>query len=359
MSEPRFNPTMLQLARAGAGLTQAELAHALEVTQGMVSKYENGQAVPPDDQLERAAEVLGCRATFFRRWPRHFELPVTFHRKKYRLGAGALGRIHANVVLKRIQLEVLLRSADVLENRIPSVDLKKDGTTPQRVARELRIRWQVPRGTIENLTRLLEEVGAVVIPTDFGTDLISGLSAYEPSDGLPPLVFINTQISGERMRFTLAHELGHIVMHHHLDLPPQECEPEADEFAAEFLMPTSDIRGLLSRLDLEGAASLKRTWRLSMWAIVKRAHDLEQISEGRYRSLCIEMSRRGWRQREPIEIPPEQPTMHIELVTAHLEDLKYSEEELSKALDTNVERLRKEYGVEQPATRTGPLRIVK
>ncbi len=360
MSEPKFNPAMLVLARAGAGLTQAELAAVLGVSQGMVSKYENGQSVPPEEHLERAATAIGCRATLFRRWPRHFELPVTFHRKKFRLGATALARIHANVVLKRIQMEVLLRSANVMENRIPSVSLKEGGTTPERVARELRIRWQMPRGPIENLTLLLEAVGAVVIPTDFGTDLISGLSAYEPSDGLPPLIFINSESPGDRMRYTLAHELGHIVLHHHLDLPPEECEQQADLFAAEFLMPTADIRGLLSRLDLEGAANLKRAWKVSMLSLIKRAHDLEQISENRYRSLCIEMSRRGWRMREPIDIPPEEPTLHWELVTAHLDDLGYSTEELSNALDTSVDRLRKEYGLAGAAGRPGsPLRVVK
>ncbi|QRK06060.1 ImmA/IrrE family metallo-endopeptidase [Archangium violaceum] len=359
MSEPKFNPEMLTLARAGAGLTQADLAKALGVSQGMVSKYESGQVQPPPGQLERAGEVLGCRASFFTRWPKHFHLPITFHRKKVRLGAGALARIHANVVLKRIQMEVLLRSADAPENRIPAVNLREQGTTPERVARDLRVRWQMPRGPVENLTELLEGMGVIIIPTDFGTDLISGLSAYEPSDGLPPLIFIGTNCPGDRMRFTLAHELAHIVLHHHLDLPSTDCESEADRFAAEFLMPAADIRGFLTRLDLEGAAALKRTWKVSMSSLIKRAGDLELISPSRSRSLFIEMGRRGWRTHEPVEIPPEKQTLHWELATAHLDELGYSDEELSKALDTTVERLRSDYGLKTMTPSHPTLRLLK
>jgi len=127
-------------------------------------------------------------------------------------------------------------------------------------------------------------------------------------------------------------------------------------FAAEFLMPESDIRGYLSsRLTLEDAAVLKRTWKVSMSALIKRASDLERIAPGRAKSLFIEIGRRGWRLREPIEVEFETPTLYAELAEAHLEDLGFTEEQLSAALDITPERLRTAFLRRRT---TGSLRLV-
>ncbi|NNB89655.1 XRE family transcriptional regulator [Corallococcus exiguus] len=340
---PRFNPEMFIRAREAAGLNQTELAKAIGVTQGTISKVETGQLPPMPPMLEQAAEALEVRSSLFFRWPPHCVLPLTFHRKKVRLPATDLRRIHAGIALRRVALEVLTRAADVPENMLPAIRLDARGITPARAAQEVRIQWRLPRGPVENLTELLEDKGVVIFPEDFGTDLIAGVSTYEPSDGLPPTIFMNAASPPDRWRFTLAHELAHMVLHHHLPFPPDECEAEADEFASEFLMPESDIKGFLGGLTLEDAASLKRAWKTSMSSLVLRAATLERIGARQKQSLFIQMSKFGWRTREPVELDPEVPSLFVELSQAHIDGLNYSEEQLAVALDIPTGRLRADY----------------
>ena len=98
------------------------------------------------------------------------------------------------------------------------------------------------------------------------------------------------------------HEIGHIIMH---QMPSDEMEAQSDRFAAEFLMPASEIKSDLRQLRLQQLPALKTIWKVSMAAVVKRAFDLGQITERQYRYLFTELSMQGWRTKEPIQIPVE------------------------------------------------------
>ena len=107
---------------------------------------------------------------------------------------------------------------------------------------------------------------------------------------MPPVFFVNESIPGDRERFTLCHELAHVVLHHK---PAKDPEAEADRFASEFLMPANEIRAELSRLTIEKAADLKIRWKVSMQAIIRRARDLRAIDQDRYTNMMKRMSRIG------------------------------------------------------------------
>ena len=95
----------------------------------------------------------------------------------------------------------------------------------------------MPNGPVLSMTSSVEDAGGIVVLIDFGTPLVDGVSRWVP--GLPPLFFLNQAAPGDRGRMTLAHELGHMVMHH---VARAEMEVQAFEFAQEFLMPAKDIR---------------------------------------------------------------------------------------------------------------------
>src|ERR1700730_1023199 len=103
------------------------------------------------------------------------------------------------------------------------------------IAGLLRRSWGIPNGPVENLTTAIEAAGGVVLRRSFGTSKIDAMSKWAP--GEPPLFFINSEIPADRCRYTLAHEIGHIVMH---QVPTPDMEGEADRFAEEFLMPEKD-----------------------------------------------------------------------------------------------------------------------
>ena len=147
----------------------------------------------------------------------------------------------------------------------------------------------------------------IVIPFDFETNSIDAVSHWPP--GVPPLFFVNKFIPTDRMRFTLCHELGHIIMHQ--KTPNPEIERQANEFASELLMPERDIRPYLVDISIDKLASLKPYWKVSMSALLKRSVDLNVITQRHGRTLWMQISQAGYKVREPIELdlPNESPTL--------------------------------------------------
>ena len=143
----------------------------------------------------------------------------------------------------------------------------------------------------------------------------------------PPLFFLNDRSPADRSRWTLAHEIGHAVMHRHAR---PEIEDEADRFASELLMPEADIRRDLANLTIAKAASLKLTWRVSIQALVRRGKDLGVISHGRYKSLCIQIGASGMRTNEPNEIEPELPSNFAAIMAVHQSEHGYGLKDISR-----------------------------
>jgi Zn-dependent peptidase ImmA (M78 family) len=144
-------------------------------------------------------------------------------------------------------------------------------------------------------------------------------------------MFTNSAMPVDRMRYTVAHELAHLILH---SLPRADMESEADRFAAEFLMPEADIKPQLRRVTLELLASLKRVWRVSMAALLRRAHQLHTVSAATYQRMWRIFSANGWRRREPpeLDLSPESPSTLKELIRFHREDLGYSPSHLGQIL---------------------------
>ena len=110
----------------------------------------------------------------------------------------------------------------------------------------------LPGGPIANMMAVIEERGGIVIPCDFRTDLLDAIS--QRIDGMPILFFVNVGAPADRVRYTLAHELGHVCMHTTVLKDDDEMEREADEFAGAFLLPADEVRVHLRRFDLRHLA---------------------------------------------------------------------------------------------------------
>lgn len=349
-----INPEMVLLARESRGYSQTAFAEAIGISQGALSKIESGGLTPSRDVLARMADKLRYPPALFAVPMRPYPLPLPFYRKKARLGANEVKRIRAAVNLARLRLEVLLRAEEPRVPRLVLGDVPGRKDTPEQIAALLRVHWRLARGPIPNLVEVIERAGVLVVPVDFGTRLIDGLSMWEPSDALPPVIFVHSQIPGDRFRWTLAHELGHIVLHHHLQsVTTEDVEAEADAFAAEFLMPEQDVRGHLTSITIQRLAQLKVHWRVSMRALLMRAKQLRKLPEAASRRLWMQLSSYGGTS-EPVEIERENPTAVRTLVERHLTELGYSQKQLSAALYQSLEEFRAEYLL---STNNSPLRL--
>ena len=335
-----FNREMLTVAREAQTLTQGDLAKAVGTTQGRISKVEAGLLAPTPELLAKLANALRVPVAFFYKQQDLRGIPESYHRKRMSLGVTVLRRITAEVNIRMWQVEELLKAAEFQARfEMPALDLDDYGGSPAAVARAIRSFWQMPPGPVRNLAKTIENAGGLLVPMQFGVREIDGIS-MRPS-GLPPLVFYNAAAPGDRTRFTLAHELGHMVMHAHLP-PYPKMEEEANLFAAEFLMPERDIApSFVQRVSRETLAALKPVWRVAMSALLQRAYQLKAINYNRYTRLWQEMSKLGYKTREPVELdfPQEQPVVLNNLLKVHVGHFGYTVEQLGEILDALPEVL--------------------
>lgn len=347
----KFNHHMLTLARDSRGLTQAGLASKLGIMQGTLSKYETGFLEPPADVVAALSNTLGYTTDFFYEIGRPYGLPPFHYRRRKKLSAKALARIIAEMNIRRMHLTKMLVSFNWKTNAfIPEIDPDeyqgrgKGALTIEDAARSLREMWLLPAGPIENMVELLEDKGGIVIPCDFGSELIDAMS--QRIEGLPVLFFVNVNSPADRLRHTLAHELGHMVLHTITVKSDEEMEDEADAFAGAFLLPADEIRPQLRRFDLRQLANLKRYWKVSMAALAVRADRLMLITPHQSKMFWIEMSKLGWRKREPHEPPREHPRLLRQMISFHMKKLGYSVSEMAKLLHLRVAEFQDMYHLE-------------
>ena len=356
-----FNPGMLQVARQLRAMGQQELATAAGVSQATLSKIENGLKQPDEALAVKVAGELNLPLSFFSQSERVYGLPLSVHhmfRKRASAGVRVLDQLQAELNLRIMHMRRLMQAVDLhAEFELPILDLEDFENSPTAIADAVRRAWLIPSGPIPSLVDVIERAGCVVIPCQFKSGAVDGVSLRVP--GLPGLIFLNSTQPVDRQRFSLAHELGHLVMHRQ---PTPEMEEEANEFAAAFLMPRKDISGDLSgSLTLERLAFLKPIWRASMGSLLYRARTLNFITENQSQYLWRQMSTAGYRKVEPVEISaePDQPKLLSTMLRYHLQTLGYTIEDLSQALHILPGELAQLYTVATSPQPKQHLRIVK
>ncbi|MCS3802680.1 MULTISPECIES: ImmA/IrrE family metallo-endopeptidase [Chromobacterium] len=331
--EHDLNHEMILLRRRMLGLTQAHVADSLGVSQGFLSKLEQGLKEIDEPLLDKLCDVLRCRRSFFAYSERIYGAPLSTHpmfRKHASVGQKVLDKLLADVNARIAHFRLMLSGLEMQPDfPLPQYDLDDLPKGAVQAAQYVRRAWQLPDGPIPNLTVLCERAGCLVFACDMSEAKIDGIS-YRIA-GLPPLIFLNKDLPGDRWRFTLAHELGHLVMHAY---PNPEMEDQANEFASELLMPEKDIGRDLRNIDLARAGMLKPIWKVSMGALLVRAKRLQKITEGQSTYLWRTMSMLGYRTAEPAElsIPRERTTLVPSVFEHYKGQLEYNEEEISELL---------------------------
>lgn len=296
-----FNPSRLKLARERRGLTLTALAAAIDMTPRIVSMYENGHRdAPPPATLQAIAEALHFPVGFFQGDdPEDLDAgSVSFRSLK------SLRATQRNAALGAGRIALLLNEWIEQRFELPGPDLLDlRGEEPEAAAASLRQYWGLGERPIRNLVHLLEAKGTRIFSLAENTRAVDAYSFWK---GNTPFVFLNTLKSAEHGRFDAAHELGHLVLHRHGgaradDTPTgRAVEQDADRFASAFLMPPGSVRGLAPRFaSLDHLIQLKKQWTVSVAALVRRLKDLGLLTEWHYRTLCIELSSKGYRTQEP------------------------------------------------------------
>ena len=298
---------VLTIARKSRGMTQAELAEAVGLTQAAINRYEAGERDPDEMIVAALADALGVTQRLLRHGDRfRGALAVDAHMRRQKTTKASLWRrLEARLNLLRVHASFLFEEVSLRsEQQVPTFD--PEFTRPEDAARLVRAQWRLPIGPVSSLTRWLESAGCLVFEEDFGTQRIDGMSQWV---GDHPVILINNELVTDRKRLTLAHELGHLVLHS--VEPTDDMEGQANTFASEFLMPEAVIRAELRHVDLGTLVELKREWGLSIQALYERAYRLGLVTATARTAFYKSLNARGWKTREPVSnaIPPERPAL--------------------------------------------------
>lgn len=333
--------------RQSRGLSQTELADAVGVTQVALHRYEAGEREPRAETVTALASALGVTEMFLRH---EFRLQGgvaqdAHMRKRKTTKAGDWKLVEARLNELRMTTAYFLHRAPLRQEfTVPEVDMAV--ATPTEAAQMTRARWRMPSGPVMSITPWLEAAGIVVIVEEFPTPKIDGMSQWGKDSAV---MLVNALLPAHRRRLTMAHELGHLVMHDEALAGDDDVEAEANEFAAEFLMPAHmmrnelrPLRGATPQRTLSILGALKENWGVSMQALFERAFQLGIVDAEKRTAFYKMLSARRWRTKEPGDemIIPETPRLAPSIGTS-LKANGISEAETMVLLGaTNPERIR-------------------
>lgn len=330
--EAVFNHQMLILARESRGISQGQLADAIDMSATNLCKIERADIGIAQDKLERIAEITNYPLQFFYR-PGDVVPENHIYRRRVVVAQKLLTPVHAQANIIRLQvqqLEPLLQLPSWQWPTPPSEAL----TSPVALASWLRDYWQVPQGPIAHLVRLLEHQGIVLATFNFGTPRIDSRSITTQQQR--PIIIINSSLPGCRQRFSIAYELGLLLLQHYgMASPTDDIGHEANIFAAALLLPEADIKPAFTNgVNIALLTQLKPLWKTSMIALLYRADDLGFLTYNQKRYLVQQFNILNIRRTEPPElvIPFEQPTLIKQWLALCKETLHLTTVELAALL---------------------------
>jgi Zn-dependent peptidase ImmA (M78 family) len=298
-------------------LNKAAFAKVVGINEKTLLRWSQGLSTPTTDNIDACVRELGFPKEFFF-GPDLVEpnLETTSFRSQSTMSAanrdaviasGAIGFLISDWVEARFDLPV---------PKVPSLHFAPD---PESASRLLREEWCLGEIPITNMIHLLESKGVRVFALVANTATIN---AYAHWNNEKPYVFLNTFKSAECSRFDAAHELAHLVLHRDGKNTGRSAEDQAHNFASAFLMPKADVLSVFRRKSGKGIRYLeeliehKVRWKVSVGALAHRLHRLGLITDWRYRDLCIEIGRQGFRTKEPQGIPHEKSVVWDKVIKA-------------------------------------------
>jgi Zn-dependent peptidase ImmA (M78 family)/transcriptional regulator with XRE-family HTH domain len=300
-----ITPARLRQARELRGLTQTALARQVGVHPSAIAQLETGRIQPSPEVLEALGRATGFPPAFFTR-PGGPLLPLGSLRFRARAAMTARQRRQA---WGYAQTVYELMAWMVVQTEYPAPRLPRLDNDPVAAAALTRQALGLaPDRPIGPLIRTLEHHGVWVLAIPVPLPRRDACSAWAGGDGATPVLVVAATPAGDRRRFSVAHEVGHLVLHQVPQGAPHALEQQADAFAEAFLLPAAAMcAAFVPPITLTTLADLKTRWGVSLQALIRRAHTLDLLTPSQYRSLSAQLGARGWRTQEPIAVPVERP----------------------------------------------------
>lgn len=304
----------LRQAREGRGYQINELAASLGLTRETIRRYESNEYPPPSEVLDKIGEQLRFPIGFFTKplIDPFEDRPVLYRSLK---SVGKLERTRAenhlvwlyelvNYVDKYVELPDLNLPKTLIES-MPNDPKKITTDLIENTATKLRGLWGLGEAPIENILNLLESNGFIISLINLDTAGLDGLSRWS-IDG-KPFIFANSDdTTAVRLRFSICHELGHIILHANLpkeivtkDKMSKTLDEQAHRFASAFLMPEEAFLADVYAINLDALKYIKPTWEVAIAAMIERLKGLNMLTDNSYTTLRRKYSK--WRYKEPYD----------------------------------------------------------
>lgn len=364
-----FNGDRLRKARIYRGLTVAELAERVGCQRQTLSMYEISKSQPTDKTtVASLAQELDFPVKYFYEHSNTFASGTVYFRsllttnKKYRSE-------------QIVKMDYLSQIYSLLQDYVAFPEYEPfdlpDNVTPEQAAYALRDAWGLGKGPVDNLVSVVEQHGILVTSFSTSTNDVDAFSQFMGAADTPTYIiaYSNNKTSAARIHFDIAHELGHICLHEWSedieDISKEEFklkEREANDFAAAFLLPEVTFRKDAERgpQTITYYKQLKKKWRVSIAAMIRRSEKLGIISTDDYQNLIRVMQRRGLRKEEPLDdilitaSPALLKTSVIMLLQENIFSPTEFMEELSRSYGLSINATEVEYLLDLP---TGTLAI--
>lgn len=309
-----FKERLIQ-ARLFWGFSLQDIGDKLEVSKQYIQQIENGAKIPNELFLNALADILGVKPCFFEKPVVNAMMESQCHFRKARTTAIS---IKERALQQSSLFEDLINFIDD-ELSLPEVKLiecsPQNNESIEQAAENCRRQWNINLDTpIKNISYYLEKAGIVITMFSGISEKIDAFSINRKR----PIIIRNPEKDKLcRLRFDLAHEYGHLVLHNGIATGDTETEKQANRFASAFLLPRGaflrEFSPCLSgyRIKWKDLLELKAKWKVSLQAIICRAYDLGIIDSVKYRSAFIYLNNNGYTKNEPLDdiLPMEQPVI--------------------------------------------------
>lgn len=299
-------------------LSQVQLAAMVGVSPATISKWRSGGQMPEREGLERLAAVVNVSPEWFTRPVPAKPTPPLF-RSNASAHVAARAMLGARLEWAQELAIAMAEFVDYPTLNLPGIEVRQPEAITnediERAAQACRERWRLGRAPIQDLALAAEGAGVILVREETGAPQIEGLSAWSEALGRPFVLLSADKANGYRSRFDLAHELGHLVLHRHVQVLG-DChklmEEQAHRFAGALLLPAESLASEV-RLPatLDDLLLLKRRWGVSVAAIVMRLHALQLLGDEERLQLFKRRSARWGAKAEPGDggLEPERPRL--------------------------------------------------
>lgn len=315
LSNEKIIPARIREARVSRGYSLSDLANLIGVTSQAISQYELGSSKPSMTILLKMVETLNFPLNFF------FKAKNSSN-TEYSPSAVYFRSLKSTPKKIKDAYAYRVEWADEIYHyfkkyvKFPEVDLPDfseiltqpeiDYQTIEKVALALRKYWNIEKSPMPNVVNLLQKKGFVICNIQFRNKKVDAFSQW--LNRVPYIMLGTDNSTAVRVRFDLAHELGHLILHSDIDQESitkkdilDRIEDEAHYFAGAFLLPIDSFPEEVVSSSLDHLIYLKKRWKVAVSAIIKRCEKLDLFTESQIRYLNTQMTKRGYWRQEPFD----------------------------------------------------------